>query len=67
MATQKAKSVLSWIIAILIALIAIRVLFYLLGAAFLVAFSMMKFLLIVVLLAFIAIPLYVIIRRMFIK
>ncbi len=67
MATQKTKTVLSWIIAILVAIIAIRVFFYIVGAAFFLVFTMIKFLVVLFLLAMVAIPLYVVIRRMIIK
>jgi hypothetical protein len=67
MASQKTKTVLSWIIAIFIGYICVRLFFYILGAAFMVAFTFMKFIIVVILMAVVAVPLYAIIRRMFIK
>ncbi|MEI6089899.1 MAG: hypothetical protein WCR42_05580 [bacterium] len=67
MATKKAKTVLSWIIAVVIAYFVIKLLFYSLGVAFFLAFTFIKFIIVIVLLAIIAVPLYAIIRRKFIK
>jgi len=67
MASHKAKNILSWIIAIIIGFLAVKLLFYILNVAIFALFSFMKFFMILVLLAIVAIPTYVVIRRMLIK
>ena len=67
MLNQKTKSIISWILAIFIGYFCVRIFFHILGAAFFAAITLMKFIIILILIAFIAIPLYVVIRRKFIK
>lgn len=67
MTRYKSKNIISWVISIFIGYIAVRIFFWIIGAGFFAFFTFAKFIIVIIMISIIALPLYVIIKKMFIK